>query len=165
MATRRLRNKKRPAAARWLRRSITAMGYQVQVQLIFKAACGDCTHRYRSKCRHARNGCSPPHRNQRLYLWRNCRPGSPQINHPRFDRSIKTGIYLRITKVYANNPVYTIRSIEKEDNERIAFIIRSVLAEFKANRPGNRLLRSNHGMIFYTFSGTGISLFYCRNEW
>ena len=33
-------------------------------------------------------------------------------------------------------PVYTIRSIEKEDNERIAFIIRSVLAEFKANRPG-----------------------------
>lgn len=33
-------------------------------------------------------------------------------------------------------PVYTIRSIEKKDNERIAFIIRSVLAEFKANRPG-----------------------------
>lgn len=31
---------------------------------------------------------------------------------------------------------YTIRSIEKKDNERIAFIIRSVLAEFKANRPG-----------------------------
>lgn len=32
--------------------------------------------------------------------------------------------------------VYTIRKIANEDNERLAFIIRAVLAEFKANKPG-----------------------------
>jgi putative acetyltransferase len=31
---------------------------------------------------------------------------------------------------------YTIRKITKEDNKAIAFIIRSALAEFKANKPG-----------------------------
>jgi putative acetyltransferase len=31
---------------------------------------------------------------------------------------------------------YTIREIRKEDNKAIAIIIRSVLAEFKANKPG-----------------------------
>lgn len=31
---------------------------------------------------------------------------------------------------------YTIRKIAQEDNEQLAFIIRYVLAEFKANKPG-----------------------------
>ena len=31
---------------------------------------------------------------------------------------------------------YSIRSIRKEDNKQLAYIIRSVLAEFKANKPG-----------------------------
>ncbi|HRH48223.1 MAG TPA: GNAT family N-acetyltransferase [Panacibacter sp.] len=32
--------------------------------------------------------------------------------------------------------VYTLRQITKEDNQKLASIIRSVLAEFKANKPG-----------------------------
>ena len=31
---------------------------------------------------------------------------------------------------------FSIRSLKKEDNKNIAMIIRSVLAEFKANKPG-----------------------------
>ena len=31
---------------------------------------------------------------------------------------------------------YSIRSIRKEDNKQLAYIIRAVLAEFKANKPG-----------------------------
>ena len=56
-------------------------------------------------------------------------------------------------------PVYTIRSIEKEDNERIAFIIRSVLAEFKANRPGTVYYDPTTDDLFTLFQAQGSAYF------
>lgn len=48
-------------------------------------------------------------------------------------------------------PIYNIRNLEEKDNETIAAIIRSVLAEFKANKPGTVYYDPATDELFHLF--------------
>lgn len=48
----------------------------------------------------------------------------------------------------------TIREIQKEDNARLAFIIRNVLVEFKANHPGTVYYDESTDNLFQLFQKT-----------
>ena len=54
---------------------------------------------------------------------------------------------------------YTIRPVEKKDNKAIAAIIRSVLAEFKANRPGTVYYDSTTDDLFTLFKEKNAAYF------
>ena len=151
MATRRLRNKKRPAAARWLRRSANGNGPPGAGATAFKAAMREIVRIVtEANADMLVNGCSPSHTGIKDYIY------GETVDQVRHKLTIPVLIappkqeYICITKVYANNPVYTIAFDRKEDNECIAFIIRSVLAEFKITGLAPWLW-SNHGWSFTLF--------------
>ncbi len=57
------------------------------------------------------------------------------------------------------NGGFTIRKIQKEDNRRLAFIIRSVLAEFKANKAGAVYFDPTTDDLFALFQITNAGYF------
>ena len=54
---------------------------------------------------------------------------------------------------------FIIRNILKEDNARLAFIVRSVLAEFNANKPGTVYYDPTTDDLFSLFQTEGAAYF------
>ena len=59
---------------------------------------------------------------------------------------------------------FLIRKIEKSDNQKIAFIIRSVLAEFKADKPGTVYFDPTTDDLFSLFQQNNSAYFIAENN-